>query len=78
MFLKESSYCHLEWWQTKDVDEVISRREKKKVIVWVERSLIDCTSELVPLCDTIITRMDARYAASATEAAFVLGNCFHV
>ena len=55
--------------QRQEIDEVVSRRKKKKVIDWVERSQIDCMSDLVLLFDTIITRIDARYAASVTEAA---------
>ncbi len=64
--------------QRQEIDEAPNRRKKRKVIEWVERSPNDCMNELILLCDTIVTRMDSRFAASVTEAAFVLGNCLHV
>ena len=53
-------------------------RKKRKVIEGEDRTPADCLEDLASLCQTVANKMDSRYMKCVTNAAHVLGGCFHI
>lgn len=62
--------------ETHEIDRVT--RKKRKVIEWADRTPADCLEDLASLCQTVADKMDSRYMKCVTNAAHVLGGCFHI
>lgn len=62
--------------ETHEIDRV--PRKKRKVIEWADRTPADCLEDLASLCQTVADKMDSRYTKCVTNAAHVLGGCFHI
>ena len=59
-----------------EIDDATGK--KRKVNEWVDRTPTDCLEEMASLCETIAETVETRYTKSVSQAAHILGGCFHV